>query len=352
MNFLIKNRSEISRENWDKAVEASADEGYYFARSAWLDGINAIKQWGFIDYSFAVYSNNRIYALVPLQWDEKNRCLLSTAWGLTAPIFVDKSKRLHHFVYEYIDELAKYLKVNSVKLGMHGCFEANNKESSKGINPWVAFGFNDISSHTQVISFQNKSIDNLWMGLSQTARHTIKKAENNGYVEIVDWKDRLDHYYHLHKLTYQKSNLNPHPYEYFKMISNLSKDNHKLFAFSNKEGNVLAYHNDLHYQNTACYHTAASSEEGNALGAHYLLTWHAINFAQRTDCRFYEVGEVIFDDKYQKAKQISLFKSRFGGDLNRLYRAEKKYTHNPKKDAFFELLRSAKKLSMELINIK
>lgn len=342
MNFTTKNRSEVSRADWDAAVLAAGHDGFYFALSGWLDGIIHINQWGFKDYSVAVYKDHQICAIVPLQFSERDNALLSTAWGWCGPVFLDKSKKLTAFVYDYIDDLASSLKVKSVRLGMQGC--VGPSLNSKGINPWIPFGYTDTSSHTQIINLQNKSAEDLWMDLSQTARQTIKKAEQSCIVELVDWRDHLENYYHLHKLTYQKSKLQPHPHDYFQMISNLSKENHKLFALMNKQGGVLAYHNDLHYNKAAWYHTAVSSDEGNKLGGHYLLTWHAIQYAKSAGCQLYEVGEVVFDEKNKKATQISFFKTRFGGELHRLYRGERQYVPQPQKEALLQVIRSSRKL--------
>ena len=345
MSYIIRLKSEINALEWDSLV-AAAGQGGYFALTPWLNGVESIGKWNLKDYSFAVLNNNRFCAVVPLHWDEKNKSLLSSGWGWSGPIFLESSKKLSNLVFDYIDGLALSLKAKSVKLGMQGV--VGELLNNNGINPWVYYGYNDISSHTQILKLQNKTVDELWMDLSQTARQTIKKAEKSCYVELVDWKEHLENYYALHKLTYQKSKLQPHPFAYFNLITNLSKDNHKLFAVFNQNKEVLAYHNDLYYKKTVFYHTASSSDYGNTIGAHYLLTWNAIKFAKENNCEFYEFGEVVFDNN-TKAQQISFFKTRFGGELYRLYRAEKKYIPSPKKDAFIKCLRSVKNFTLELI---
>jgi len=236
------------------------------------------------------------------------------------------------------------LYAEKVMLGIQGTVGISLCKNSNGINPWIHYGYNDVSSHTQIIDFLNKTQDELWGALSQTARQLIKKAEKKCIVEEVDWKDHLDRYYELHKITYAKSKLLPHPYEYFQLIASLPSENHKLFAAFNQNGQVIAYHNDLYFKGNVWYHTAASSDEGTKESVHYLLTWTAIKSAYITGCQHYEVGEVFFGESTEKIKKISFFKTRFGGKSYRLYRGEKIYIHQPHKKALAQVFKSLREL--------
>lgn len=340
MNLTLKHRSEITSKLWDDFVLSHCD-ATYFGTVEWLEGILSIQKWQLEDYSFGVFWDGKLVATVPMQWSPLTKSLMCSGWGWCPPLISVDNEKLTKFVFQEIDRLAERLKACDTKLGSFGHVSTNGSNlTQRGLSPALFYGFSDISSCTQIISLKDLSEEDLLKGLSQTARHTIRKAENNLRVERVTWRDHLDSYYKLHTTTYEQSQLPPHPFRYFEMISELAPENHKLFAAFNKEENVVAYHNDLHFKSAAFYHTATSSFEGNKQGAHYLLTWSAIAYARKKGCSVYEMGEIPLGTKVQKHETLGFFKTRFGGSPHRMLRFQKCYNWTPRLTAFKECIRS------------
>jgi lipid II:glycine glycyltransferase (peptidoglycan interpeptide bridge formation enzyme) len=168
-------------------------------------------------------------------------------------------------------------------------------------------------------------------------------------IKQVSWQEHLIRYYELHKWTCKQSNIAPHSFQYFELISRLSPENHKLFAAFNQDNVPVAYHNDLCFKENVFYHTAASSEEGNSKHAHYLLTWSSILSAHSEFYKNYEIGEICFGNVSKKHKQISFFKTRFGGELHRFFRADKEYEYLSRINILKKILKSTLDLACTFV---
>ena len=333
MSFAQQYRHQISSKIWDEFVLSHPDSTY-FGTTGWLDGILSVQEWGLIDYSFGVFADGKLVAVLPLQWNPRSRSLLSSGWGGCFPLIGIENRKIEKFIFQAIESIAECLGATTVQVGSLGHVSISGSSMVKrGLFPALRHGFTDMSSYAQVIDLRVDSQDILFKNLSETARQIVRKAEKQLRIELVSWKEHLDDYYNLHKITYRQSNILPYPFRYFEMIADCPIENHKLFAAFDENGKIVAYHNDLYFKKNVLYHTASSSPAGNKLGAHYLLTWQAIMNAYQTGCQHYEIGEIPLLTKETKSANIGFFKTRFGGDLYRMLRFQRAYTWNPKIDA-------------------
>lgn len=345
--YQILSRHEIPRDAWDEVVNESLD-GWYYATYNWIEGISNIVEWGYEDQSFGFLKDNRLLAVVPLHLHPKNKTLSSGGWGWSGPVFREDSKKLKSAVFDHIQALSEKLNCNKIQLAVPPLV-TRSLENNRSINPWIYYGYQDVSSHSQILDLTDMNESSLRSELSQTARYTVKNASHLIEVKKVKWIDHLESYYNLHQKTCERSNLSPHPFSYFKLIATIDEENHFLFSAFDKDNNIIAYHNDVVFKNKVAYHTAASSEYAFKDGSNYLLMWASICSALKNNCSHYELGEIHLNHPDPKIQQISFFKTRFGGELHRYFRGEKNFSYHPKMQATKNFLRSGKNLVKTLL---
>ena len=326
MKLTCTSRRDILSDNWDSVVLRSPD-GWVFALYGWQELILGVRQWGLQDHSFAVSLEGKIAAVVPLQLHPANRILGISAWGGCGPILSGSVADEHRpailsKIYETCSEVAATTHAVALEFSQPSVTQAciNN---IYGVNHSVFFGFEDRSGLTQVIDLK-PSVDDLWKGLSKNARNIIRRAEKAGITaRRVHWSEHLDSYYRLHRETYFRTGVTPHPVQYFSGISEKMAPSgySALFAAFDGDGDVLAYHNDACLGPGVLYHTGCSADSAQDTGANYLLLWTAIVAAKQDGRLAYEVGPIFPGTDESKQKGLTLFKTRFGGSPRRALRS-------------------------------
>ena len=319
--FHTLNISKLLKSDWDKVVAASPD-GWIFSTYNWIMGISSIRQWDLKNHSFAVYKEKQVRAVVPLHFDKKNKILRSSGWGWSAPVFANNCTKLKQYTFEYIKKIATDVGAEKIELATPPITDSC-LSNQRSINPWIEYGYSDTSLYSRVITLQDATEVSLWQDLSQNTRSIIRKVEKECRVKQVNWHDHLEHYYNLHKETCKKSNLSPHPFSYFQLISDLPETQRQLYALYDEDDLPISYHNDLIFKKKTFYHTAASSSASHKGGKNYLLMWHSIKEALKAENTYYELGIIPFNHPDSKVRNIGFFKTRFGGELHRYFQGEK-----------------------------
>ena len=198
-----------------------------------------------------------------------------------------------------------------------------------GVNSLQLSGWKDASTLSVIVDLRLPQ-DDLWFGLSSSTRQAIAKARSDGYtVEKTSWSKQVDVYYQIHQETYARTGVRPHPKSYFQGIADVMEASRiaSLWVCMDSEGRAVAFlnmaHDDRAGENTGVYYwTGCSQSEHLASGVNYLLMWDAILGAQTEGYQSFDVGEIVLTPKHAKAKNLSIFKRKFGGNLRRLYRGE------------------------------
>ncbi len=347
-------RSEFSETEWDSIVLHSPD-GWVFALYGWQELILGVPQWGLQDHSFAVALDGKIAAVVPLQFHPASRILGISAWGGCGPILSGKISDEHKpailsKIYELCSEIAEKTHAVALEFSQPAATEASVKNVF-GVNHSVFFGFEDRSGLTQVIDLK-PSVDDLWKGLSKNARNIIRRAEKAGITaRRVPWPEHLDNYYRLHCETYFRTGVTPHPIQYFSGISEkLAPLGYSaLFAAFDRDGDVLAYHNDACLGPGVLYHTGCSADSAQDTGANYLLLWTAIVAAKEDGRLAYEVGPIFPGTDDAKQKGLTLFKTRFGGSPRRAMRSRIVYPRKVEYGEVNDQLSSARYMRIRIL---
>ena len=299
-----------------------------FSLFDWQELILSVNLWKLADYSFGLQLGGELVAVVPLQCDERSRTMGSSGWGGSGPVISAQSvvkarHKIMNAALEHSLQLAQQCGAAAFSLSVSPVTKTS-VSAAWGVNPFVFHNLKDQSGLSQVIDL-NASRDELWAALSADARYQIRKAQNLGMiVERADWGVSLDRYYDLHCETYQRTNVTPHPKEYFAGIAeHMAPGGYSvLWQCRSPHGQPMAFHNACWFGEGACYHTGASTAEAGKTGASYLLFWSAMMGAKASGIHWYDCGAIYpGDSATAKQKGLTLFKTKFGGQPHRLFAA-------------------------------
>lgn len=319
--------AEIKSGDWDSCLRSSPD-GWVFGLHGWQQLVTEVGPWGFQELGFGLVDGNELVAVMPLHFQPSSRVAASSGWGGAGPIVADgiEPARRAWIVSETLGEAIKRATASgAVRLDIASSPVTRRAISGDGGDgPYVVSGFVDRSLKSQVIAL-DRSEQDIWMGLSKTARNLVRRAEKAGYrVEQVDWEANLDAYYDMHTETYIRTGVTPHPKSYFAGIARhiAASGSARLFAILTPAGEPIAFHNMAVFGPGAFYHTGCSREIAGSDGAGYLLMFGAINAARSSGVSRYDCGWIFPEVSEGKQKGLTLFKTRFGGEPRQSFRAE------------------------------
>lgn len=326
--YSFRRFDEVSATDWDALVEGSPD-GWVWALTSWRRLILSVPAWGLEDLSFAVATGSKLLAVMPLQYYPAARKVASSGWGLVGPVLsaalaAGERAPLVAAILRHAEALAQAKGASQVEVASLP-LTATARTAAWGVNPFVPFGYEDHSTHARILDLA-QGADAIWAGASKTARQQVKRAQSLGHVvRRLDWAAALDRYYELHATTYRRTGVVPHPREYFEGIAReLAPRGHAvLWAAVGSDGIPIAFRNDARLGDGVLYHTGCSTTEALDTGVNYLLAWEAIRGAIADGFRWYEMGEVFPAASDGKTRGLTEFKSRFGGDLRRSFKASR-----------------------------
>jgi hypothetical protein len=301
-----------------------------FSLFGWQDLILVVQQWGLEEFSFGLRENGKLVAAVPLQFNPHNGSMSSSGWGGSGPVLLGSltgkiRQRVMQAALDHCVDFARERGASHFDLSLNPVTRTSI-DSAWGVNPFSFYGFDDRSGLSQVIDL-DPSVDELKAGLTADARRQIRIAQEHGYtVERADWGSQLDRYYALHRDTYQRTGVQPHPKEYFAGLATyMAPSNHSvLWLARSREGEPVAYHNAAWFGEGGYYHTGCSAKTANDLGVSYILFWEALLGAKAAGLRWYDCGAIFPNATESKQRGLTTFKTKFGGEAHRLFKAEVK----------------------------
>jgi hypothetical protein len=312
-------------KDWDYVVENSKDA---WAFHWWeFQKINR-EVWNAEVHDFMVYDKGRPLAVCPLQRHLGNPHLIdSSIMGETGPVVRDdvepevRGKVLkvcvNHFRKLIRDEFGKAVKVSVPPLCRRELLD------SPAENWLLEYGFRDISTGVRVLPLVQDT-DRLYKSLRRNHRRDIEKAEKSGMtVSLITSKTEdigkaVEQYYEIHKATYARTGLQPHPFAYFQKIGQylISKDKAWMYQ-AWLDGKLVAATNILVGMGAAKYWTAANDELAYETGAQKYLVWLAVKRAKKLGLGWIELGEVFQDpEEDSKLDGLTKLKSGWGDPRN------------------------------------
>jgi ubiquinone/menaquinone biosynthesis C-methylase UbiE len=324
----FRSHAEVGAEQWDAVVHASPD-GWAYCTSPWRTLILDVAQWELQDFSFAACEGERVVGVMPLQYQAASRRMASTGWGQGGPVVLgsvpekDRAQLTRQMV-QHAEGLAAQQGAATLEITVSPLVPAS-LGAKWGVNPFVTLGYEDYSTQSLIADLR-QSEDDLWSGLSSNARQMVRKAEKAGYRAVKgDWAELVDAYYRVHSETYHRTGVTPHPKKYFEGIARhmAPRGYAALWAGLAPDGVPVAFHNDTRFCGASLYATGCAETAHLDSGINYLLFWSAMLGARREGCTWYEVGEVFPDARDGKSRGLTVFKSKFGGELHRSFKARR-----------------------------
>ncbi len=328
MTFSFRHNEKIPVEDWDRLVRMSPD-GWVFALHGWQRLVASVEDWGFVDHGFGVYENERLLAVVPLHVQSGSMVAGSSGWGGAGPVLEggltsERRRQVFCAAVEHTVEAAEV--AGAIRLDM-SCSPVTESsiDSRWAINPFALLGFEDSSLMSQVIALETAESD-LWSGLTKTARNLIRRSEKAGFrVEPADWTEALDVYYDIHQETYARTGVFPHPKRYFQGIAEAMAPSGaaRLLALISPGGEPVAFQGTAQFGRGANYHIGCSRDAVQSFSPGYPLMWAAIEAAKVSGCAWFDVGWIFPASDDPKQKGLTHFKTRFGGEPHRSFKAER-----------------------------
>ncbi len=320
--ITVLERAPSLESAWNALVRASA-EGWAWGLYAWQDVVCGYARLGTVDRGFALAQDGRLVAVMPLHHVPAERRLSSSGFGIAGPMLAPdlggrRRRKILGLVFDRVRAIAADLECETVNVGWSPVC-STCLQNVRGVNPFLEYGLEDISAVTRVIDL-SVGEDRLWAGLSSDARQKIKQARARGYVaRRVSWSESLDAYVTMHGETYRRTGAAPHDTGYFEGIATRMEPEGAvcLWAGFTPEGRVAAFHSDARHGPASYYHMGCSDDEALESGLNYLVFWEAMTGALNDGCRWYEVGHVFPGAPAGKERGLTVFKSKFGGDLHR-----------------------------------
>jgi hypothetical protein len=321
-------------EGWDKVVYNSDDAWlYHLYNGLQVNG----EVWNLESKSFLLEHEGKIIGIFPLQLNKNESILKSINLGNGGPALIKgldlvlRAKALKA-MFEHAEEIALKCNVSEVEVRLPPLSESA-LNSRWGVNPLVNYFYSDISTHTWIIDLK-KSKEEIYDNLSTNAKREIKEAVNKGYkIREINSRDEMDIYYAIHCQTYKRTGAIPHPKEYFLgiydyfVLANLAK----IWIAVDKNNTPVALFNAATFKKKAVYWTGCCKNEDLKRGVYYLLFWQAIGYAKDNGFEWFECGEAFPNLKEGKLKGLTLFKSKFGGELHRYFKGRLVLTYESEK---------------------
>lgn len=180
-----------------------------------------------------------------------------------------------------------------------------------------------------VLDLQDKSEEDLLMGMEKKHRNLVRRAEKDGVqIQQSTSPEAVERFIDLHWQTMSRHQFTPYPKSYFRRQVEIFAEKGEVKVIEAlHEGELLASAVIMYFGKVGAYHHGASSSkpEHRKIPASYLLQWEAIREAQKRGCthyNFWGIAPYTVDDngkrEYENAKHpfcgITHFKTGFGGE--------------------------------------
>ncbi|MDO8788866.1 MAG: GatB/YqeY domain-containing protein [Sulfuritalea sp.] len=328
------------RSAWDNFCLTSPD-AWFWHTTAWIDFNLAYRpELQQKSLSFLYKEGDRILAVVPLllgcdQRDGKPYRFFSfcgipiPAPALAEGLSAARRMKLMESIFELIEGLAQELEVAHSHFRIVPLSPACLKPKYAIYNDLLRYRYLDCSSATQMIDLRLNEQE-LWAGVRRDHQRNIVKAREALRIQIHSG-DRLteakfDEYRLMHA---RAAGRVTRPAETFRMMRDWIRSGDGFIAEACLADGKSVGFETFHGYKGSGYSMSACNEPGyGRLPIRHLVQWESILWMKTQGLEFYEVGPQHFgfsicDFPDQKKRDISLFKSGFGGVTVPVLQAER-----------------------------
>jgi lipid II:glycine glycyltransferase (peptidoglycan interpeptide bridge formation enzyme) len=331
----------VEKDAWDELVNDSPD-GWLYQTSAWID---FAQNWGSTSLSFAVItSTGELLAVVPLYTDKevagsywRNKRLYT---GMSGPVLAGSlgnkaRKKVWKFIFTYIDDLAQKNGADLLQVRLTTVAPSQLYPLRKEVNPLWNVGIfdplNDVPSVTVLMDL-TKSEEKLKQEMDEDCRAAIKQGERNGLTyRVGNSQADLELYEKIHKESWLRTGMIPHPLVYFTDMVKLFGDSKAVsFIFAEHEGQAVAGMLLHLYKNAVFYWGGCSLSTVLKLRPNNFLLWSAIKWTKSQGYEWFEVGQYqTYPGHNLKEYNVGRFKAQFSSNVVVPFEGQKNYTVKP-----------------------
>ena len=321
MNF-IPLTPDLASE-WDQVVIGS-DDAWLFHCYDWLMIEKDI--WEMEPFSFLVEENGQFVGIFPLEKYKNRNILRSTVRGdggaaLINDIGFSARKRILKGMHNHLEDLARRLGVEKIEVSISP-LSRSSLNNPWQVNPLVEYFYRDTSTHTWIVDL-SKTSEELLRHLSDDAQRAVKKAKEAGYtVEAVSSLEGIEEYYEVHRANCERNHIPPYPKDYFLRLYQdlITKGKAVVWKALSPDKKCAAFEIIALFKRGAFYWSGCAKAEHLSKGANYLLQFNSMLWAKTQGALWFDNGEAFPNIRAGKERGLTLFKSKFGGELHRLYR--------------------------------
>lgn len=345
MNLRIVKLTEDKYQDWDSFCFKS-DDAWFWHTLGWLN-----YTWYYRpelktkDFSFLVYKNNTVVAIVPLTLEVYKKgyeTVSEFSFGGSAipgPALannlekIEKDRlerdRVYDLIFNEIDRLARENNVKRVSIRQA---PLSKSFLNKGIpfNYLMRFGYTDNSLNTRLIDL-HKNQEGLWNDLRRNHRRNIKKGDKfkvTFYTKENITEELFMNYKELHRMAAGRQT---RPDATFELMYQWLEQGSAFLTAVKFENKFIGFEYYSIYKNNVYGFSAANDPDYERdFSIRHLLEWETICWMKKKGFDFYEIGLQQFgilpyDFPDKKQLDISHFKKGFGGFIVPLFIGEKYY---------------------------
>ena len=236
---------------------------------------------------------------------------------------------------EYTDELVDVCKDNKLKV---------RSEFKSGLEHMQV-------QQNMVLDIKDKSEQQVLESFNQKTRYNVRLAERKGVTtRYSNSEEDLKKFFELMRITAIRDGISLRPYEYFKSLIEIYKDNARIY-FAMYEGIEIAAALQIIWNDRVIYYYGASANENRNVMPCYKMQYDMIKWAIEEKCNYYDFGGIS-----KKSKEDGLYRFKVGftgdggykkyiGEIDKVYKPFKYYL-------FTKIMPIAKGISFKIYQLK
>jgi hypothetical protein len=329
--------SDIDMADWDNIIKEFNGTYYY---SAWSNKYTTelSKVYDTENYTLLIKNTKENLAIFPIfvENDNGNKKISYNTINVYSILFnqslsYSDSMKIIDIYFKELDKLQIKFNIKSAKFQIDPILAIQNNSKFNHINYYLLNHYTDKSELTYVLEL-DKTIEQLWTNVRKRYRNYINQMKKYDFdIKILNRnncsKELFEQFLELH-ISIKGNNRSVKAFEMdYEAIINGSS---VVFLFF-KDNQIQASLQHYIYENIVIPNSAMQLydyDEKNYYPYHYIY-WESIKYFKEENMKYYYIGNYsIENDTFnpsKKEKNITFFKSGWGGELYPWIKAEKVY---------------------------
>jgi len=248
--------------------------------------------------------------------------------GLLSRLSLKEKEKILDFTFKYLDELAKDLDVKYYRLRMAALTDSSITDKQY-YNYLINYGFIISNVNTTIIDLSEdaeKIYNSFRHGHKENIRRYKDKLSAKTFAENTSWEE-FNKYKEMHHLA---SGRVTRPEKTFRIMHEWLKASLAFMVGIKRGEDYAGFFLFSVFNNKAFYSSSATDPALISLPIGHIAIWEAIKHMKKVNIGFFEIGwqeygDTLFKKVSEKEKNLSYFKSGFGGFSKTIFQGIKFY---------------------------